>query len=162
MIHILSWKYDIGTDDFLDKVGGIDWENQKEISRELNINLKTLSRMISRLKEENKLVVYRYKDNNFIWCIGEDAKNLQNGYEALATARYRGYLDIGGNERDFIDTSAEEQENMLQDIAIFTSEKKEAAEDAGYEYFADTNHLRKAKGVDVSLDFHKEVEKMWI
>ena len=55
MIHILSWKYDIGTDDFLDKVGGIDWENQKEISIELNINLKTLSRMISRLKEENEM-----------------------------------------------------------------------------------------------------------
>ena len=161
MIHILDWKY-VNDGSLLDSIRGHDWESTELIADSLGITKNVLNKRLRVLKNNGLLVSYRYKDNNFIWCIGEDVDSLLNAHDAIATARYRKYIGIGGNERDFISTSAEEQENMLVDIPVFTSEKRNAYEDSGYEYIESTNHLRRVVGVEVSDALHKEVEDMWL
>ena len=91
MIHILDWKYK--TDgSLLDNVRGHDWETLALMANSLGLGISTLNRRIRSLKDEGKLKTYRYPNNNIIWCIGDDVKNLNNSYDVLATARFRSYL----------------------------------------------------------------------
>lgn len=161
MIHILSWNYRETTNPLLDMIVDIDYEDQKEMALAVGVNLRTLQRKIEKLKDDGDLVVFRFKNNNTIWCIGDDVNNIHDGYEALATARYRKFISIGGNERDFFDCSAQEQENMLVDIPVFTSDMEEAAEDLGYEYLRENHTLNRAKSLPVDDELHIYTEKLW-
>ena len=160
MIHILDWNY-ITDGSILDNLRSHDWESLRLMADSLGIKMSKLNREIKKLKEDGKLVTYRYSNNNFIWCIGEDVDNLLNHHDAIATARYRRYIECGGNENDFFGVNGEEQENILIDIPIFESEKKNLAVDNGYEYLRRTNHLRRVTGVYVDKKLHNEVENMW-
>ena len=161
MIKILSWNYNNRTHDLLDEVVGKEFKDQKEMSEALGVSIASLKRSIAGMKKLGILKVYRYVGNNSIWCIGDDAENLNNGYEVLATARYRILMDNGGDAYWFVNSTAEEQENMLIDIPVFNSDREDLSEDLGYRYYPEHNILRKVEDYPVDQELHDEVENMW-
>ena len=164
MIKILKWNYEkIEYKKLLDFISRFDrLDSVDELCGMIGFNKSSVNRMIKQYKDEGLLSSFRYKDNNFIWCIGDDVANLANAHDAIATARYRKMIESGGDAGWFEDATGEEQENMLIDVPVFDSEKKSTAEDLGYEYYPMPNVLRKVKAYPVSQELHEEVENMWV
>ena len=163
MIKILKWKYEPHVDNgLLNVISKLErLNNVDSLVDMVGFNKTAVNRMIKGYKDAGLLTSFRYKDNNFIWCIGKDVGNLLTSHDAIATARYREMIKNGGDAMWFVDSTGEEQENMLRDVPVFDSEKKEIIEDMGYVYYEGNHSLSKIKGVDVSSELHDEVENMW-
>lgn len=160
MIHVLSWNYD-GSNDMFDQIADVDFEDQAGVAKKVGVSINQLKRMIRALKDDGMLRIYRYPNNNSIWCIGEDVDNLLNAHDAIATARYRKLLSRGADPQWFLDSSGEEQKNMLRDVPVFDSEREELQEDLGYTVFRGSKHLRKVEALPVDEELKEYVDKLW-
>ncbi len=159
MIVILSWKYN-DDDIVLDAIkANSRLENINELAVKLGVSIATLNRKLRILKKEGKLVSHRYKNNNLIWCIGGDVD--YNAWEAYQIAKYRYYVDMGGDTEELDNATVEEQENMLIDIPVFDSEKEEAQTDAGYAYMQKFKKLMKNKNVKITQELKDYVDELW-
>ncbi len=160
MVLVLGWNYKVGTDELLDKVIKYSrFNNLVELANGTGLALATLNRKLKRLKNNGLLVSHRYKDNNIIWCIGKDVK--YNAWEAYQIAKYRLFVNMGGDTVELDDATDEERENMLIDIPVFDSEKEEAMSDAGYGYMQKVNKILNAKGIDATQELKDYVDELW-
>jgi len=96
MIKIISWRYRGYYDDSttVNKVSDYlgtreSIENQGIIAKDLGVSTKTIKRAVKTLKDQGKLIVHRYKDNNFVYMLGEDATRDWNAYEAIEIYKHR-------------------------------------------------------------------------
>lgn len=89
MIVVLNHKYKKGSDNFLNYIALGSYDTQDDIAREFNVSKKTIGRWISSLRKNKLLITHRYKNNNFIYMVGEDAKEDWSSYEARHIAVYR-------------------------------------------------------------------------
>lgn len=126
MIIVLKWKYNSRKDMLLDYMVNHDFDTQEDIAKGMGISKKTIQRNVSKLKNDGLLIIHRYKDNNFIYMVGDDAEKNWNKYEAYHIAKYRMYDSVVQEVRD------EEVEELLGDLPLFDSEKKELSEDMGW------------------------------
>ena len=167
MVLVLQWGYEKGTDELLDKLMiHTTFNNLVSLSHSLDISIATMNRKIKKLKDDGLLVSHRYRDNNFIWMIGLDALRNYGAWDAYQIAKFRKYVSYGGDEHEFDDYSAEEQENALEGIPIFGSDKDEALEDAGYSkstrtYWKKVNKILYAEGIPETQELMDYVDKMY-
>ena len=89
MVGVLNWRYNYGSDKVLDAINSKNFVSRSDLADFLGMNIKTLGRRIKSLKEDGKLIVHRYAENNFIYMIGEDAEFGWNAYEAKEILGYR-------------------------------------------------------------------------
>ena len=130
MIIILSNGYEVGSYNFMDYLNEkTSFQSQREIADNFGRSLRTVESWISKAKKDGVLKIFRYEDNNFIYCIGADVENMYDANTALAAAKYR---DLGSLKEDFDMLTSEEQEQYLKDAALFDDEVVEAKEDSGY------------------------------
>ena len=161
MIKVLSWNYEIGTDDLIDVLFRLGRLDSIDDLVGYGMTKSRLNRIIVKLKKDGLLSSFRYSGNNFIWCIGDDVENLVNAHDAIATARYRNMINAGGDPEWFVDATAEEQENMLLDVPVFDSDKKDYSEDMGFVYSETRNTVHKVEGYPVGEDLKEYVDALW-
>jgi len=112
MIMTLKHNFKISDNQILNALALKPWNNQAELAEYLSIGLSTLERKVRVLKENSSLQVFRYKGNNFIYCIGDDIVNILDSRSAKETLKFRLYWQGS----PIIDT---ELENMLKELPIF-------------------------------------------
>ncbi len=167
MIVVLNWKFEAGNDKLLNEIGSSDSvDNLRKLGEEMGISKSMLQRKIRKLKDDGLLVAHRYRNNNMIWMVGVDAEKDYGAWEALQIAKFRKYVSYGGDEHEFDDYSAEEQENALEGIPIFGMDKDEAMEDAGYSkstrtYWKKVNKILYAEGIPETQELMDYVDKMY-
>ena len=143
MIIVLGWNYVEGTDSILDILfKNKEFNSVKEISLLSGVPIATLSRKLSSLREQGVLVSYRYKENNSIWLIGNDAVEKWNKYEALEIAKSRCYPEF-------------EDEEDLAVISPFDKDRVSAV------YFAKVNRLLRNPKLDIEDELHIYVDRLW-
>lgn len=128
MIVVINWKYVVGSDSLLDTISCGNWSSVKAIAEVEEVSVKTLQRRLAKLEDDGLLVRYRYQENNFVWMIGEDAKENWNKYDALHIAKYRKYLEFG-NESDFDGYTQDEVVVAVEDVPVFPQDKKRLYQD---------------------------------
>lgn len=110
MIIVLKHNFISEHDIILDALALKNWDSQKELAKYLEIGVSSLERKLRVLKESSSLLIYRYKQNNFIYCIGDDVKNMIDAHIALETAKYRELReDFFFNENDLQEPLSEHQ-----------------------------------------------------
>ncbi len=132
MVVILSHDYDVGTDDLLDYIAGVEFTTQDDIATDFHTSVKTIQRKMKKMKDSGELIVHRYADNNFIYMIGSDATRRWNKYEAYHIAKYRFYEGIDKIEQWHLELSDDEIAVMMEDLPLFDSEAKTAQQDNGH------------------------------
>jgi len=97
-MKILHWKYvKSGTKDdvILDAMSEDCYPNQIYLANELGLSTRTIERAISKYKDEGKLTVFRGRNNDMYYCIGEDIKGITNVYDAINAYDYRCMIEDG-------------------------------------------------------------------
>lgn len=162
MILVLGWDYEEGTDDLLDILyEHKELDNLLHLSNGSGLSMATMNRRLKKLKEQGLLVSHKYKNNNMIWLIGKDAEENWSPYESIEIAKYRRYKSFGGNTDELDNCSAEERDNMLIDIPVFTSDKLDLIEDNSTVYFNKINKMLKSNRLNISEDLKNYVDSMW-
>ena len=163
MIIVLRHGYSVGGDEFLDVLSSMDSISSVDsIASIMNVTDRTVKRRLKKYRDEGLLVSRQYSNNNYIWMIGDDAKENWNGYEALHIAKYRKYINVFKAEKhEFDSLTRDEQENILIDIPIFDSDEKELAEDNNTVYYRKVKKILTTKNVEITDELKMYVDNLW-
>ncbi len=162
MIVVLGEKYVSYGDEVLDQISRLNSiDNVEWLAQRMSMSKSMIERRLKSAKDRGDLVSCRYKDNNVIWMIGDDAKAKYNGWEAYQIAKYRLFVDMGGDTRELDSATDDERENMLIDIPVFYSEREDAMSDAGYGYMHKINKIMNAKGIEATQELKDYVDTLW-
>ena len=153
---ILNWKYESIGNDVLDYIASVDFDSQDMIARDLGINPKTLRRRIAKLKEDGSLVIYRYENNNFIYCIGDDAKRGWNSYQCMEIAKHRKLeLLCMAHGVDMDEWEDDDMVYALEEVVLFEDEEEKLSKDMGYS----DNDRYPTSGYAQALEFSRAESK---
>ena len=142
MIIVLSKGYEVGTDELLDVLNR--WKvftSLDSISVEYGKNKIATNRKIKKLKEDRLLISHRYRGNNIIYMIGNDAKENWNKWEAHQIAVYRQYPNLTEEEAELASPFEDNVNNIV--------------------YWNKINKLMKAKMIPIDSDFIRYVDELW-
>lgn len=122
-MKVLDWKYKKTDITVLNMLAfySHNFNTQQGMANYMGINSRTLERAIHKLKKDNLLSIYRGKDNDIIYCLGDDVKNITNYNDADATYRFREHIE--DNDRGGV------QEHNAYTTEVFNSMKFDKPED---------------------------------
>ncbi len=162
MIIILKHKYIENEDPLLNLISDFNsFDDLVQLSNGSGLKLATLNRRLKVLRDKGLLISHRYKNNNSIWLIGNDAMQQWDGWASYQIAKYRNYKGMGLDTAELDEATSDERENMLIDIPVFDSEREDLAKDNNYAYFSKINKILKAPTHPVSQKLKLYVDELW-
>lgn len=96
MVKKLAWKYKVGTDDLLDIIYSVDFNNQDDLANILGVSKRTLESRIKKLKDNKMLWITRDIEKNIYYMLGTDAEKRWTWRECKDIIEYRENAEDSG------------------------------------------------------------------
>ena len=127
MSIVLNWNYTSSNNELLDYIANTSFNSQSDIANHFKVSVKTIQRRINKLKKDMLLIIHRFQGNNLIYMVGDDVTNGWSKHDAYHIAKYRMHKD------KFIGVDEDAQEELMEDLPLFKTEKEELGEDMGWD-----------------------------
>lgn len=163
MIRILNHSYEHGLDAVIDYLDDNTYiADQEEIAAHFGKSVRTIETWIAQAKRAGWLKIYRYENNNFIYCIGSDVENMYDANVAIETLKYR---DMSPEKIEVFDEMpTDDQEEYLYGVNPFIDKEKEAKEMEEWRELVGFNppEPKKVKGLNAvqKMEAHRAIDKL--